>query len=115
MKNRNLFIFFEVYVFRLFPEKKKIEKIGKKALYSNRTDTQAILIFLLPQAAATTCYVATNPRLSHVTGKYFADCNESSPSKLAASPAEAARLWSASEIMVNANSKLVFDPNNALD
>ncbi|XP_038875366.1 short-chain dehydrogenase TIC 32 A, chloroplastic-like isoform X2 [Benincasa hispida] len=73
------------------------------------------LLKTIPQAAATTCYVATNPRLSHVTGKYFADCNESSPSKLAASPTEAARLWSASEIMVNANSKLVFDPNNALD
>ncbi|XP_050945863.1 short-chain dehydrogenase TIC 32 A, chloroplastic isoform X1 [Cucumis melo] len=73
------------------------------------------LLKTIPQAAATTCYVATNPRLRHVTGKYFVDCNESSPSKLAASPSEAARLWSASEIMVNASSKLLFDPNNALE
>ncbi|XP_022970067.1 short-chain dehydrogenase TIC 32, chloroplastic-like isoform X1 [Cucurbita maxima] len=73
------------------------------------------LLKTIPQAAATTCYVAANPRLSNVTGKYFADCNEASPSKLAASLTEAARLWSASEIMVNTNSKLVFNPNNALE
>ena len=73
------------------------------------------VVLRLPQAAATTCYVAANPRLSNITGKYFADCNEASPSKIAASLTEAARLWSASEIMVNTNSKLVFNPNNALD
>ncbi|XP_023534459.1 short-chain dehydrogenase TIC 32, chloroplastic-like isoform X1 [Cucurbita pepo subsp. pepo] len=73
------------------------------------------LLKTIPQAAATTCYVATSPRLIHVTGKYFSDCNEASPSKLAASPTAAARLWSASEIMVNTKSKLVFDPNNGLE
>ncbi|RWW59506.1 hypothetical protein BHE74_00033550 [Ensete ventricosum] len=49
------------------------------------------------QAAATTCYVATHPRLAGVSGKYFADCNEASPSSSASSPHEAARLWRASE------------------
>ncbi|KAF2298032.1 hypothetical protein GH714_007289 [Hevea brasiliensis] len=65
-------------------------------------------------AAATTCYVAAHPRLSNVSGKYFADCNEaSSTSKLGSSSTEAARLWSASEIMVSRDPKAVFDPLNA--
>lgn len=56
------------------------------------------------QAAATTCYVATHPRLANVTGKYFADCNEAPTSKLGSNLAEAARIWSASEIMVSKES-----------
>lgn len=63
------------------------------------------------QAAATTCYVATHPNLENISGKYFSDCNEASPSKLGSSLAEAARLWSASEIMVSEDSKTMsFDP-----
>ncbi|XP_015896030.3 short-chain dehydrogenase TIC 32 A, chloroplastic [Ziziphus jujuba] len=70
----------------------------------------------IPQAAATTCYVATNPRLKKVTGKYFADCNEASPVKLGSNFSEAARLWSASEIMVSEDPKASFDPLfNAFD
>ncbi|THU55102.1 hypothetical protein C4D60_Mb11t03040 [Musa balbisiana] len=57
------------------------------------------LLKTIPQAAATTCYVATHPRLEGVSGKYFADCNELSPSSSASSPHEAARLWRASEAM----------------
>ncbi|XP_009411469.2 short-chain dehydrogenase TIC 32 B, chloroplastic [Musa acuminata AAA Group] len=57
------------------------------------------LLKTIPQAAATTCYVATHPRLAGVSGKYFADCNEASPSSLASSPHEAGRLWRASESM----------------
>ncbi|KAF5478028.1 hypothetical protein F2P56_004621 [Juglans regia] len=72
------------------------------------------LLKTIPQAAATTCYVATHPRLLNVSGKYFADCNEASTSKLGYNSAEAARLWSASEIMVSKDPKLVFDPLNAL-
>lgn len=72
------------------------------------------LLKTIPQAAATTCYVATHPRLLNVSGKYFADCNEASTSKLGSSSAEAARLWSASEIMVSRDSKAVFDPLNSL-
>ncbi|KAH6774039.1 Rossmann-fold superfamily protein [Perilla frutescens var. frutescens] len=59
------------------------------------------LLKTIPQAAATSCYVATNPRLENVNGKYFSDCNEASTSKLGSSSAEAARLWAASEIMVS--------------
>ncbi|XP_042005043.1 short-chain dehydrogenase TIC 32 B, chloroplastic-like [Salvia splendens] len=59
------------------------------------------LLKTIPQAAATSCYVATDPRLENVNGKYFSDCNEASPSKLGSSAAEAARLWEASETMVS--------------
>lgn len=62
------------------------------------------------QGAATTCYVATDPRLENVSGKFFADCNEMIPSKLASNPYEAQRLWVASEIMVSSqNPTTVFD------
>ncbi|XP_062074668.1 short-chain dehydrogenase TIC 32 B, chloroplastic isoform X2 [Humulus lupulus] len=58
------------------------------------------LLKTIPQAAATTCYVATNPRLNNVSGKYFVDCNETTSCKRATNLKEAAGLWSASEIMV---------------
>ncbi|KAJ6705382.1 RETINOL DEHYDROGENASE [Salix purpurea] len=58
------------------------------------------LLKTIPQAAATTCYVATHPALVNATGKYFSDCNEASTSKLGSNSTEAARLWTASEIMV---------------
>ncbi|KAI3961984.1 hypothetical protein MKW92_039460 [Papaver armeniacum] len=57
------------------------------------------LLKTIPQAAATTCYVATHPRVIGVSGKYFSDCNEASPSKLGVSASEASRLWSFSESM----------------
>ncbi|KAL0016084.1 hypothetical protein SO802_003153 [Lithocarpus litseifolius] len=72
------------------------------------------LLKTIPQAAATTCYVATHPRLLNVSGKYFADCNEATTSKLGSNSMEAARLWSASEIMVSRDPKAVFNPLNAL-
>ncbi|KAK7845527.1 short-chain dehydrogenase TIC 32 A, chloroplastic-like [Quercus suber] len=72
------------------------------------------LLKTIPQAAATTCYVATHPRLLNVSGKYFADCNEAATSKLGSNLSEAARLWSASEIMVSRDPKAVFNPLNAL-
>lgn len=70
---------------------------------------------LLWKAAATTCYAATHPRLVDVSGKYFADCNETSPSKLGSNLSEAARLWSASEIMVSKSSNAIFDPSSQLE
>ncbi|KAK9275783.1 hypothetical protein L1049_023052 [Liquidambar formosana] len=74
------------------------------------------LMKTIPQAAATTCYVATHPRLVNVSGKYFSDCNEASTSKLGSNSTEAARLWSASELMISGDSKAVFDPLiNGLD
>ncbi|XP_058223349.1 short-chain dehydrogenase TIC 32 A, chloroplastic-like isoform X1 [Rhododendron vialii] len=67
------------------------------------------LLKRIPQAAATSCYVATHPRLLNVSGKYFADCNEASTSKLGSNSFEAGRLWSASELMVSRYSEAVFD------
>ncbi|XP_034702949.1 short-chain dehydrogenase TIC 32 A, chloroplastic-like [Vitis riparia] len=69
----------------------------------------------IPQAAATTCYVATHPRLVNVSGKYFADCNEAWTSKLGSNSQEASRLWSASEIMTARDSRAIFDPLDASD
>ncbi|WVZ82766.1 hypothetical protein U9M48_029994 [Paspalum notatum var. saurae] len=57
------------------------------------------LLKTIPQAAATTCYVAAHPAVAGVSGKYFADCNEAPPSRLGASSEEAARLWDFSENM----------------
>ncbi|KAJ1257768.1 hypothetical protein BS78_10G021700 [Paspalum vaginatum] len=57
------------------------------------------LLKTIPQAAATTCYVAAHPAVAGVSGKYFADCNEASPSRLGASSEEASRLWAFSENM----------------
>ncbi|KAG5063760.1 hypothetical protein JHK85_004943 [Glycine max] len=50
------------------------------------------LLKTIPEAAAMTCYVATHPRLFNVSGKYFADCSETSTSKLGSNSTEAARL-----------------------
>ncbi|KAK9161069.1 hypothetical protein Syun_007410 [Stephania yunnanensis] len=52
------------------------------------------------RAAATTCYVATHPRVTGVSGKYYADCNEAAPSKLGSNADEARRLWISSEAMI---------------
>ncbi|KAG2240368.1 hypothetical protein Bca52824_090858 [Brassica carinata] len=68
------------------------------------------LLKTVPQAAATTCYVATNPRLVNVSGKYFTDCNETTPSGLGSNSSEATKLWAASEILVTQHSKAAFDP-----
>ncbi|XP_076895022.1 short-chain dehydrogenase TIC 32 B, chloroplastic-like [Bidens hawaiensis] len=73
------------------------------------------LVKTIPQAAATTCYVATHPRVTNVNGKYFVDCNEASPSKLGCNPDEAARLWSFSEIMVSTKPKTVVDHFQGVD
>ncbi|BFG39984.1 hypothetical protein CerSpe_262580 [Prunus speciosa] len=45
----------------------------------------------------------------------FADCNETLPSKLGSNLSEAARLWSASEIMVSKSSNAIFDPSSKLE
>ncbi|GLT35722.1 hypothetical protein SLA2020_101490 [Shorea laevis] len=67
------------------------------------------LLKTIPQAAATTCYVATHPRLLNVSGKYFADCNETWASKQGSNSTEGARLWAASEFMVSRDAKAAFD------
>ncbi|MCD7458312.1 Short-chain dehydrogenase TIC 32 B, chloroplastic [Datura stramonium] len=59
----------------------------------------------VPQGAATTCYVALHPSLKGVTGKYYVDCNEYKPSKLARDEALAKNLWDFSNNLVNASLK----------
>ncbi|KAH0887645.1 hypothetical protein HID58_050074 [Brassica napus] len=59
----------------------------------------------IPQGAATTCYVALHPTLKGVTGKYFADCNEVTPSKLARDETLAQKLWDFSVKLINSVSK----------
>nr|GMD07469.1 short-chain dehydrogenase TIC 32, chloroplastic-like [Ipomoea batatas] len=74
------------------------------------------LLKTIPQAAATTCYVATDPRLENVSGKYFADCNEASSSKMGSNLTEAARMWVASDKLVSTDSnEPVLDPFHGLD
>ncbi|OIT31303.1 PREDICTED: short-chain dehydrogenase TIC 32, chloroplastic-like [Nicotiana attenuata] len=60
----------------------------------------------VPQGAATTCYVALHPSLKGVTGKYFVDCNEFKPSKLAQDEVLARNLWDFSNNLVNASQKI---------
>ena len=50
----------------------------------------------IPQGAATTCYVALHPSLKGVTGKYFADCNVTTPSNFATDKSLADKLWDCS-------------------
>ncbi|WMV44375.1 hypothetical protein MTR67_037760 [Solanum verrucosum] len=54
--------------------------------------------------AATTCYVALHPSLKGVTGKYYYDCNEHKPSKLARDEALAKNHWDFSNL-INASLK----------
>ncbi|XP_042399397.1 short-chain dehydrogenase TIC 32 B, chloroplastic-like [Zingiber officinale] len=55
----------------------------------------------VPQGAATSCYVALNPNMKGVTGRYFADCNEEKPTAKARDEALAKKLWEFSEQLVN--------------
>jgi NAD(P)-dependent dehydrogenase (short-subunit alcohol dehydrogenase family) len=52
------------------------------------------------QGAATSCYVATRPELSGITGQYFSDCALIEPSRLARDDALAQRLWETSAKLV---------------
>jgi NAD(P)-dependent dehydrogenase (short-subunit alcohol dehydrogenase family) len=49
------------------------------------------------QGAATSCYLASHPSLTGVSGLYFVDCNPAEPSALQKDAALAARLWQVSE------------------
>lgn len=51
----------------------------------------------IPAGAATQCYVATNPHLVGVSGRYFANCNPEVPGVHMEDAALAAQLWSVSE------------------
>ncbi|RLN39480.1 hypothetical protein C2845_PM01G01180 [Panicum miliaceum] len=66
------------------------------------------LLKTIPQAAATTCYVAAHPRVAGVSGRYFADCNEALPSPAATNRHEAERLWRISEAIIDGSAPLTF-------
>ncbi|KAG9142593.1 hypothetical protein Leryth_011687 [Lithospermum erythrorhizon] len=55
----------------------------------------------VPQGAATTCYVALHHQLKDSTGKYFNDCNEYKPSKLAKNEDLAKKLWDFSNKLID--------------
>jgi WW domain-containing oxidoreductase len=56
-----------------------------------------IVLKTVPQGTATQVYVATNPALAAVSGKYFADCNVKAPRADAEDPETAKKLWEVSE------------------
>lgn len=56
--------------------------------------------------------MATHHRLRGISGKYFADCNEASPSSPATNLHEAKRLWLMSELLVS--SPLGFKLDNSV-
>ncbi|KAJ3693048.1 hypothetical protein LUZ60_012143 [Juncus effusus] len=53
------------------------------------------------QGAATTCYIALNPNVKGITGKYFSDSNLSEPSKKAKDMDLAKNLWDFSLNLTN--------------
>ncbi|XP_074271244.1 short-chain dehydrogenase TIC 32 B, chloroplastic-like [Silene latifolia] len=59
----------------------------------------------VPQGAATTCFVALNPKMKGVSGKYFVDCNEFEPSAFTRDEKLAKKLWDFSEKLVNSGSE----------
>jgi WW domain-containing oxidoreductase len=52
------------------------------------------------EGAATQCYLAVHPDVADVSGKYFADCNESRPSAHGRDDSLAEKLWKVSEQIV---------------
>ncbi|KAM7525774.1 hypothetical protein LguiA_015676 [Lonicera macranthoides] len=57
----------------------------------------------IPQGAATTCYVALNPQVKGVTGKYFVDSNIAEPSPMAKDAELAKSLWDFSLNFIHPN------------
>lgn len=55
------------------------------------------------QGAATTCYVALNPKLKGISGEYFVDSNLSKASKYARDPELAKKLWDFSLKLTKSN------------
>nr|XP_043617377.1 short-chain dehydrogenase TIC 32 B, chloroplastic [Erigeron canadensis] len=53
------------------------------------------------QGASTTCYVAVSPKTAGVTGRYFADCNESGCSWLANDDSEAHKLYKQTRALIH--------------
>jgi WW domain-containing oxidoreductase len=57
----------------------------------------ALVAKTIPEGAATSCYVAVNPKAANFSGQYFSDCNIAKPRAEADDPVLAARLWQLSE------------------
>ncbi|RAL50974.1 hypothetical protein DM860_005330 [Cuscuta australis] len=55
------------------------------------------------QGASTTCYVATDPRLENVSGKFFVDCNMVSSSKVGINLTKNARLYQDSHMLISSH------------
>lgn len=55
----------------------------------------------IPQGAATTCYLALNPQVEGISGKYFSDSNVAEPSALGKDTELANRLWEFSISLTN--------------
>ncbi|KAH9720374.1 NAD(P)-binding Rossmann-fold superfamily protein [Citrus sinensis] len=53
------------------------------------------------RGASTTCYAALSPQIEGVSGKYFADCNESNCSALANDESEAKKLWKQTRALIH--------------
>ncbi|KAL9434163.1 hypothetical protein AB3S75_028905 [Citrus x aurantiifolia] len=59
------------------------------------------LLKSISQGASTTCYAALSPQIEGVSGKYFADCNESNCSALANDESEAKKLWKQTRALIH--------------
>lgn len=62
------------------------------------------------QGAATTCYLALHPNATNMTGKYFVDCNEETPSMKARDEALGKGLWEFSEELLKKESRQPRQP-----
>ncbi|XP_071723679.1 short-chain dehydrogenase TIC 32 B, chloroplastic-like [Rutidosis leptorrhynchoides] len=58
------------------------------------------LLKSISQGASTTCYVGLSPQTEGISGKYFADCNESNCSSLANDESEALKLWTNTRALI---------------
>ncbi|XP_020246977.1 short-chain dehydrogenase TIC 32, chloroplastic-like isoform X1 [Asparagus officinalis] len=57
----------------------------------------------IPEGAATNCYVALHPKVTNVTGKYFVNCDEATPTSAARDAGLGKKLWDLSEGLIRTN------------
>ncbi|KAF8730969.1 hypothetical protein HU200_016844 [Digitaria exilis] len=76
---------------------------NSSALLSVLSPVANLVLKNVPQGAATNCYLALHPDLKDVSAKYFADCNEATPTKVARDAELAKKLWLFSEELVGTN------------
>ncbi|KAK9119780.1 hypothetical protein Scep_017873 [Stephania cephalantha] len=74
---------------------------GHKAFTDSLFFLASKLLKSVSQGASTTCYVALSCSLVGASGKYYADCNESSCSALADSEYEGNKLWKQSRALLH--------------